>query len=247
MPDPHTFFSSGSADPQSRLLASSLDFIVSAAEFASIDEERSWKYAILHLWNGMELLLKARLAQEHWSLLFADVDRAEHSKLLSGDFISVGADRAHKRLKQICGVEVAPDDWKHLIRLRNLSNRIKHYVGEYNSFQAKSIVWKGMNIGITFCEAQQMLGESREIQGQIYRINTLMQEFAEFVGARLESIATYQDFEADVECMGCWQEACIMDASGIVCQFCGLTIDAGTLNQWLADSDYELSNGDGGW
>ena len=73
-------------EPQSKLMVGSLDFIVSAAEFASSEDSRKWKFAVLHLWTGMELLLKARLARENWSLLFANVDRADRSKLHDGNF-----------------------------------------------------------------------------------------------------------------------------------------------------------------
>ena len=238
---------SNQADPQSSLLANSLDFIVSAAEFASRDEERSWKYAVLHLWHGMELLLKARLAKEHWSLIFANVEQAEQSKLFNGDFKSVDSNRAHKRLRQRCGVEIDSKDWNHLIDLRNRSNRIKHYVGEYNSMQVKSMVWKCMNIGVTFCQSQQMLDESRAIQKQVFTINALMQEFEDYLDERLKSIASYPGFAPDVECMGCWQEACTMDRSGIMCQFCGIVIDAETLNQWMADSVSESTNDEYDW
>ena len=237
----NTNFNANQADPQSSLLANSLDFIISAAEFASRDEERSWKYAVLHLWYGMELLHKARLAREHWSLLFSNIEQADQAKLLNGNFRSVDSDQAYNRLGQICGVQIDPNDWKHLVHLRNSSNRIRHYVGEYNSVQVKSMVWKCMNIGITFCQSQQMLEASRTIREQVYEINSLMKEFDDFVDERLKSIASYPDFAPDVECRGCWQEACIMDDHGITCQFCGMMIDADTLNQWLAELEHETS------
>ena len=236
--------SSNEADPQFSLLANSLDFIVSAAEYASRDEQRNWKYAVLHLWHGMELLLKARLAREHWSLLFRNIDQADQSKLFDGDFKSVDSDQAHKRLTQICSVELDPNDWKHLVRLRNRSNRIKHHVGEYSSIPVKAMVWKCMNIAITFCQSQQMLDDSSAIRTQVYQINALMQEFDDFVDERLNSIASYPDFVDGLECMECWQEACTMDHNGITCQFCGMEIDAETLNQWMADLEQEVPNGE---
>ena len=33
-----------------------------------------------------------------------------------------------------------------------------------------------------------------------------------------------------------------MDDHGITCQFCGMVIDAETLNQWLAELEYETSD-----
>ena len=235
------------ADPQSNLLANSIDFILSAAEFASRDEPRDWKYAVLHLWHGMELLLKARLAQEHWSLLFWNVDQADKSRLFEGDFRSVDSDQAYKRLRQVCGVQLDVDDWKYLVQLRNRSNRIRHHVGEYNSMQVKSIVWKCVNIGITFCQSQGLLDESRVIQGQVYEINTLLQEFDDYLDERLRAISSYPNFSPGTECMGCWQEACTMDRDGITCRFCGIEIDADTLNRWLADLEYDIQDDGNDW
>ena len=228
-------FDSRQADPQSNLLANSMDFIYSAAEFASRDESRSWKYAVLHLWYGMELLLKARLAQEHWSLLFWNVDQADKSKLFEGDFRSVDSEQAYRRLYQVCGVQLDEDDWKYLVQLRNRSNRIRHHVGEYNSMQVKSMVWKCVNIAITFCQSQGLLEESRMVREYVYEINTLLQEFDDYLDERLRSISSHPDFSPGVECRGCWQEASTMDHTGIKCQFCGMEIDADTLNQWIAD------------
>lgn len=231
-------------DPQSKLLVGSLDFIVSAAEFASSDETRNWKYATLHLWTGMELLLKARLAREHWSLLFSNVDRADHSKLSDGNFKSVDSDQAVIRLKQVCGVEIDPHDWRFLKGLRNLSNLTKHYFVEASPLQLKSILSRCMNIAITFCETQRMSDESKEIQDRLYLINRLMQEFDEFVDERLEWLASHHKLESHMECMRCWQETCTMDDSGVTCHFCGTVIDSETLSEWWADMVDDVAAGD---
>ncbi len=229
-------------NPQSSLLANGLDFLVSAAEFASRDDERSWKYAVLHLWYGLELLLKARLEREHWSLLFSNIDHADRLKLISGDFLSVDSNQAYKRLKQICDIEIDPSDWKHLIALRNRSNRIRHHVAEYNSIQVKSMVWRCMNIGLAFCESQQMQEDSRTIQRQFYKVGSLLKGFDDFVNDRLKVISLHPDFDPDVKCMECWQTTCVIDANGILCQFCGVEIDAETLNQWMAEIELDASD-----
>ena len=52
------------------LIENALDFILSAVEWAKGDDDRSLKYAILNLSDGVELILKERLRRAHWSLLF---------------------------------------------------------------------------------------------------------------------------------------------------------------------------------
>lgn len=71
------------------LVENALDFILSAVEWAKGDDVRSLKYAILHLSDGVELILKEKLRRDHWSLLFADVDKANENALKTGDFKSV--------------------------------------------------------------------------------------------------------------------------------------------------------------
>ena len=76
------------------ILENALDHILSAAENAKLKSARSWKYAILHLVAGIELLLKARLQNEHWSLLFQKVDQASETDLQSCNFVSVDVETA---------------------------------------------------------------------------------------------------------------------------------------------------------
>jgi len=53
-----------------------------------IDHKRI-KYAVLHLFAGIELVLKERLRREHWSLIFEKTDKANKLSLDKGDFVSV--------------------------------------------------------------------------------------------------------------------------------------------------------------
>ena len=65
---------------------------------------RNLKDAVLHVANGTELLFKARLAEEHWTLIFANPDEASHEKLAGEDFRSVRFSRKHvDRLDKIAG------------------------------------------------------------------------------------------------------------------------------------------------
>ena len=86
---------SSSSDNQSEqlqlnLLDNALDSLLSAAEAVQRNEgPRSLKEAVLHLGNGIELLVKARLAREHWSLIFSNTDQASYDKLTDAEFTSV--------------------------------------------------------------------------------------------------------------------------------------------------------------
>ncbi len=68
------------------LVENAEDFLLEAVRYAKASTARDWKYAILHLWSAMELLLKVLLEKEHWTLLFEDVNKASRVKLQAGDF-----------------------------------------------------------------------------------------------------------------------------------------------------------------
>ena len=73
------------------LLENSFSFILRAiqnlTDSSEAEDEKSkceeLKYTILHLWSGICLLLKARLCQEHWSLVVSNIDKTSFEKLQS--------------------------------------------------------------------------------------------------------------------------------------------------------------------
>lgn len=82
------------------LIDNSIDFILNAVTQLSnpAPSLSQIKYSILHLSSGIELLLKQRLFNEHWSLIFANVDRADKILLQKGDFKSVDFGESLNRL-----------------------------------------------------------------------------------------------------------------------------------------------------
>jgi hypothetical protein len=60
------------------LLENGLDFVLSALEHVgSKPDRRQLKYAVLHLYAGVALVLKERLRQEDWRLLFEKQEKAD--------------------------------------------------------------------------------------------------------------------------------------------------------------------------
>ena len=199
-----------------------LDFVLSAADLATRDTPRDWKYAILDLSNGMELLLKARLEQEHWSLLFSNPDKANRSKLQQGDFNSVTFDQACARLKEIVGVCIKDSDRKHLDSIRKLRNQFTHYSTAIDSAATKSLVAKCMNFCIEFCQEEGMVAEDE----QLLEIHGALRGFQEFIDERMTAIEAELEGEYIWQCPMCWQSAVIVDADDTRCRFCSVTPDA---------------------
>ncbi|EEG74923.1 hypothetical protein [[Clostridium] hylemonae] len=87
-------------------------------------DELTVKHIILNLANCIELLIKYRLEQEHWTLIFSDLNKAKYSDYLVGDFISVDVKSGILRLKNICEMKYVFTASIHIYQYRN---RLMHY------------------------------------------------------------------------------------------------------------------------
>ncbi|MGW2397195.1 hypothetical protein ACWCYY_11640 [Kitasatospora sp. NPDC001664] len=140
VPNPRSEPATGSVEPT--LVAfppvlNGLDYLDSVVGYLSADEEpddndsrptpRDLKYAVLHLQAGTEVLLKARLQQEHWTLVVKDPGRASHQKFTSGDFLSCGTDETLERLRNIVGLELNAQQIEAVRKLGKTRNALQHY------------------------------------------------------------------------------------------------------------------------
>lgn len=63
-----------------QLIENAIDFIKKSLE----EFETNLKYSIIHFAIGVELILKARLMNEHWSLTLENIDRISFQNFLDG-------------------------------------------------------------------------------------------------------------------------------------------------------------------
>ena len=205
------------------LLQNAEDFLREAVKYAKASSPRDWKYATLHLWSALELLLKALLEGEHWSLLFEDINKASRKKLSEGDFQTVRFDTALERIHGIVGISIGERDLRYLRQLRDLRNRMTHSVVKLNVEQAKSVVARGISVFLTL--EQQHLHEEPD-RALEYEVNQALQDFQKYVDARL------RDLKAELErsdrphrwfrtCSSCTQETLVSRDETAACLFCG--------------------------
>ena len=220
------------------LLDNALDLLLSAAEAVHRDEgTRSLKEAILHLGNGVELVIKARIAREHWSLIFSNIDQASYGKIVSGEFNSVDYKKAVERLRDIVDVTVEPQSSEHLEALRKQRNRLTHFAGELDAAQTKSLLAKGMAFCVEFCEQQNMATSDSE--GKLGAIQVNLAGLQEFVNDRMSSIAAAAQYALIWECPECWQVALVIDGGTVHCQFCRRDADPRGLTASNAEGSIE--------
>ncbi|MFD4481481.1 hypothetical protein ACFWPU_35950 [Streptomyces sp. NPDC058471] len=112
-------------------IANGLDYLLSVITSLADDEERvsarDLKYAVLHLQAAAEVLLKYRLQQEHWTLVFADPGKARREELADGSLTSCTPAQTVDRLRHVVGLPVGDRDAAALTKLAKTRNALQHY------------------------------------------------------------------------------------------------------------------------
>lgn len=168
------------------LLDNGLDYIYEAVRpiFIAHDSSRhSWKYSVLHIYSGIELLLKEKLKQEHWSLIFQDISSADIQKLENGDFISVYHEELVKRLQCIAKVTINDEPIK---KLRDLRNRFEHFEVKIALNECQEIVAAALNEIIIFWEKNLKNISTVEQQNKFEMIKSIATGFETYKKQRLE-------------------------------------------------------------
>ncbi|MFF9360859.1 hypothetical protein [Streptomyces griseoluteus] len=115
---------------------------------------RSLKYAVLHLQAATEVLLKARLVGEHWSLVYDDPRVASLKEFQKGNFKSCGIEATMDRLTEIAAVNIAPADRVAINNLASDRNALTHYGHTADAFLIEARTARVLSFLITFIENQ---------------------------------------------------------------------------------------------
>jgi hypothetical protein len=89
--------------------------------------DKAPKYSVIHFCAAVEMLLKARLMKEHWSLVVSKPDQANLAKFMVGDFMSVTMDEARVRIRDIAGEDIADDTFNSFRALAKHRNKMVHF------------------------------------------------------------------------------------------------------------------------
>jgi hypothetical protein len=124
---------------QLNLLENGIDFVRSGIEDyfqTNKPDARVHKYAVLHIFAGVLLLLKERLSREHTSLIFAKVEEAGNEGATTVNF-----DQAVLRLRRIAHVDL--DQQMPILREgQRIRNALEHYEVKLDLKQTQEIVGK---------------------------------------------------------------------------------------------------------
>lgn len=108
------------------LAVNAFDFLHRAiAEF-----DKAPKYSVIHFCAAVEMLLKARLMMEHWSLVVAKPEQANLESFKEGNFASVTLEETRTRLKNIAGEDIPDIAFGSFQALAKHRNKMIHFYHE---------------------------------------------------------------------------------------------------------------------
>ncbi|MFD9770733.1 hypothetical protein ACFWXE_10450 [[Kitasatospora] papulosa] len=142
------------SDIEFRPVRNGMDYLLSAVQHLTAGQqppgERDLKYAVLHLHAATEVLLKARLVRDHWSLVIADVSKATEAKFRAGDFNSVTVEAAIDRLRNLAGLDIGQTNRMAIKALTGTRNALTHYGHAAPAYAVETQITKVLSFLLDF-------------------------------------------------------------------------------------------------
>ncbi|WP_225796046.1 hypothetical protein [Streptomyces aculeolatus] len=214
-----------------------IDYLVSVVEhldeYSAVVLPRDVKYAVLHLQAAAEVLLKARLLEAHWSLVFREPGKATLEKYQKADFDSCSTDDTVKRLRNIAGVAIEEKDADALKALAKDRNALQHFGLAKEVPVVESRAGEVLDFLVRFLDGEILPNlkpeERRQAEVDLDRVRDGLTNIAAYVRKRMERLKP--EVAEAVECPECGQRALLLDPDATRCAFCGL--------DWSADDQLE--------
>jgi|GEM_PF-1736973 len=215
------------------LIENSFDFIEKGLKAITGDDEKEYKYAVLHLFSGLLIFFKDMVFKEHWSLLFQSVDEANKEKFYSGDFKSVDFNTLIKRVQFIDRVKMTDELISDLEWMQKKRNIIEHLHSDLNPYEVKSRIASLLNHIILLIIAhresdinytvEDIFEHNYEYQAHYEMIRNYSFQFEDFIDRRIK-IMKKELSQSDllIRCPICDRETLGLkkDEDFIFCHFC---------------------------
>ncbi|MER7683750.1 hypothetical protein [Streptomyces sp. NPDC097610] len=211
-----------------------MDYLVSAikhlTEGAAPPDARDLKYSVLHLQAATEVLLKARLVREHWSLVFKDPGRATLAKFKSGKFESCTLTSTIERLENVAQVPIMDADRKAIEKLSETRNALTHYGHTAPAYAVEASAARVLSFLLDFIHEHLQPSLSKEAADVAQTMSALRQKLRgieALVNNRMQDLGP--DLAAftsrTVECPACFQWTLVTGELPLRCRFCLATWD----------------------
>ncbi|WP_285631681.1 hypothetical protein [Actinoallomurus iriomotensis] len=212
-------------------LKTGLEYAVSAIRYLDRENENAdEKFAILHLYAAIEVLLKVRLIQEHWTLVIADSRNASLAKYHAGDFKSVGAEEAVRRLNDICKLGLPGYRNSPLKRAEEMRNRQQHFGLNESPIAIRAVSIPAYNYLIQFIEEHLSPGsyqyERELIDAALSEIRDRLPHLSDLIEQRYRQVEPELGSSPNpvIRCTRCQMMALEVLSTGGRCSVC--------LGQW---------------
>lgn len=187
-------------------------------------EARALKYAVLHLQAATEILLKARLIHEHWSLVYREPEKANLSQFRTGRFDSCSVEAAMERLEKVAEVPIHQKDRDAIKNLSKTRNALTHYGHTASAYALESRAAKVLSFLLTFVTKHLLpsLGEGDSwMVGKVGSYWMRLADLQAVVDERMKQLSVQLKPHADytVICPDCRQPAMI-PGEAPTCLFC---------------------------
>ncbi|MFG2548268.1 hypothetical protein ACGFOM_38230 [Streptomyces sp. NPDC048594] len=196
---------------------------------------RDIKYAVLHLQAAAEVLLKARLVREHWSLVFDDPGTASEKAFRSGGFKSCTVGDAVTRLRNIVGAAVTDKEYEALSALGRDRNSLQHYGLSHNARALEARAGRVLDFLVHFLDVELLPGlaatDSHAIELDMVRVRLGLTKVQTFITQRMRRLLGElrgQEHRTTL-CPSCGHPTFVAEASqdgGARCLFCNAAYSA---------------------
>jgi ribosomal protein L37E len=106
-----------------------------------------WKRIIVDFAHVIELLFKEKLRQTHPAFVLENID-----KYPSNDPLTVGAEKALKRLQNICNIKFSIKEISAINAAREKRNKIEHFEFSISEHEAKALVGQVLSFILDFAD-----------------------------------------------------------------------------------------------
>lgn len=188
----------------------------------------SLSFAIVDLATTVEVLLKARLVREHWTLIASNADKVSITNMISGDISTVTPDQAVNRLESVAGIDLKKDGRSDQLRtLAKLRNRAIHFSMNPTPVDAlEASLGQGLDFVLWLLEHEFREGPDQAVadvvEECIEELTTLVGDISTLVDQRMAALASQLDAaDVCVDCPRCQQPALTLtEGYASRCAFC---------------------------
>jgi hypothetical protein len=196
------------------LVVNAIDFLQRGLSLVKSDP----KYSVINFCAGIELILKARLLHEHWSLVVSKPGEVSKQNFVAGRFESANTKQCYDRLERVCE-ETLTEERECFGELANHRNRVVHffhpaYSAEPDQRLLESIVIQQMRAGALLMRLlnRRWNNEFESHQESIRELRQALQDHRHYLNAKLEVVRRELDKHRDGggtvwECTYCHMEA----------------------------------------